>query len=58
MSETPPAAVNPQPAAPAWRVPLLGLLAFALTLGLASLFWLDARNRIGATQEEVARHRG
>lgn len=55
MSETPPAAVAPQPAAPAWRLPLLGLLAFALTLGLASLFWLDARNRIGATQEELAR---
>ncbi|HEX6528508.1 MAG TPA: uroporphyrinogen-III C-methyltransferase [Burkholderiales bacterium] len=37
------------------RVPLLMLIALALAVGLASLFWLDARSRIGATQEELAR---
>ena len=37
------------------RVPLLVLIALALAVGLASLFWLDARSRIGATQEELAR---
>jgi len=31
------------------------LIAVALAAGLATLFWLDARNRIGATQEELAR---
>ncbi len=46
-----------QPATPhrAWRSPALVLIALALTVGLASLFWLDARQRIGATQEEFAR---
>ena len=45
------------PASPprAWRTPLLVLIALALAVGLASLFWLDARQRIGATQEELAR---
>ena len=45
------------PASPprAWRTPLLVLIALALAVGLASLFWLDARQRIGATQEEFAR---
>jgi uroporphyrin-3 C-methyltransferase len=37
------------------RVPLLMLIALALAVGVASLFWLDARSRIGATQEELAR---
>jgi len=37
------------------RAPLLLLIAIALAAGLATLFWLDARNRIGATQEELAR---
>jgi uroporphyrin-3 C-methyltransferase len=37
------------------RVPLLLLVAIALAAGLATLFWLDARGRIGATQEELAR---
>ncbi|HYI86011.1 MAG TPA: uroporphyrinogen-III C-methyltransferase [Burkholderiales bacterium] len=37
------------------RAPLLLLIAVALAAGLATLFWLDARSRIGATQEEVAR---
>ena len=45
------------PASPprAWRAPVLVLIALALAVGLASLFWLDARQRIGATQEELAR---
>jgi len=37
------------------RMPLLVLVAVAAATGLAALFWIDARNRIGATQEEVAR---
>ena len=37
------------------RAPLLLLIAIALAAGLATIFWLDARNRIGATQEELAR---
>jgi uroporphyrin-III C-methyltransferase len=40
---------------PRSRAPLLLLIAVALAAGLATLFWLDARSRIGATQEEVAR---
>jgi uroporphyrin-3 C-methyltransferase len=31
------------------------LIAVALAAGLATLFWVDARSRIGATQEELAR---
>src|SRR5687768_9718047 len=47
----------PIPAQPARRsrAPLLLLIAVALAPGLATLFWLDARGRIGATQEELAR---
>jgi uroporphyrin-3 C-methyltransferase len=37
------------------RAPLLLLLAIVLAAGLATLFWLDTRSRIGATQEELAR---
>jgi uroporphyrin-3 C-methyltransferase len=46
-----------QPASPprAWRAALLVPIALVLAVGLASLFWLDARQRIGATQEEMAR---
>src|SRR5687767_1879060 len=40
---------------PRSRAPLLLLIAVALATGLATLFWLDARGRIGATQEELAR---
>ena len=40
---------------PRSRAPLLLLIAVALAAGLATLFWLDARGRIGATQEELAR---
>lgn len=47
----------PPPAPPAARSRAWVLLSVALVLaaGLATLFWLDARNRIGATQEELAR---
>jgi uroporphyrin-3 C-methyltransferase len=37
------------------RLPVLMLVAVALATALAALFWLDARQRIGATQEELAR---
>ncbi|HEX9398141.1 MAG TPA: uroporphyrinogen-III C-methyltransferase [Burkholderiales bacterium] len=37
------------------RVRTLILLLVALALGVVTLFWLDARSRIGATQEELAR---
>lgn len=47
MSETTPA--------PRSRTALLILIALVLAVGLAALFWLDARNRIAATQEELAR---
>jgi uroporphyrin-3 C-methyltransferase len=43
------------PAAVRSRTPLLLLIAVSLAVGLATLFWLDARGRIGATQEELAR---
>jgi uroporphyrin-3 C-methyltransferase len=45
-------------AAPAARrslAPLLLLIAVLLTVALATVFWLDARERIGATQQELAR---
>jgi len=47
---TPPAGNTPRS-----RAPLLIFIAIALAAGLATLFWLDARGRIGATQEELAR---
>ena len=37
------------------RLPLLTLIAVIIAAGLAALFWLDARQRIGSTQEEFAR---
>jgi uroporphyrin-3 C-methyltransferase len=37
------------------RAPLLLLVAIALAAGLATLYWLDARDRIDATQEELKR---
>jgi len=42
-------------AKPRSRAALLLLAAIALAAGLATLYWLDARSRIGATQEELAR---
>lgn len=37
------------------KAPFLLLLAIALAAALAAVFWLDARQRIAATQEEMAR---
>ncbi|HEX2332385.1 MAG TPA: uroporphyrinogen-III C-methyltransferase [Burkholderiales bacterium] len=45
MADTPPRS----------RSTVLALIAVALAAALATLYWLDARNRIGATQEELAR---
>ena len=50
MTETP-ATEKP----PRSRAPVLLLIAIVLATGVATLFWLDARSRIGATQEELAR---
>jgi len=44
----------PPPSAPS-RLPILALIAVLLAAGLAALAWLDSRNRIAATQEELAR---
>jgi uroporphyrin-3 C-methyltransferase len=52
----PPAARGPDaPAARRSRAPLLLLIAVLLTAALAAVFWLDARERIAATQQELAR---
>jgi uroporphyrin-3 C-methyltransferase len=45
MADTPPRS----------RSAALALVAVALAAALATLYWLDARNRIGATQDELAR---
>ncbi|HUQ74320.1 MAG TPA: uroporphyrinogen-III C-methyltransferase [Burkholderiales bacterium] len=37
------------------RLPLLALIAVLLAAGLSVLSWVDSRQRIGATQEELAR---
>jgi uroporphyrin-III C-methyltransferase len=37
------------------RLPLLAIIAVTLAVALSALFWVDARQRIGATQEELAR---
>jgi uroporphyrin-3 C-methyltransferase len=37
------------------RAPALALIALALAAALAALFWIDTRQRIGSTQEEIAR---
>jgi len=57
--ETQPESVAEAPASTAprqrsWAVPL-ALLAVLIAAGLAALVWIDARERIGATQEETAR---
>ena len=51
-TETTPA---PRTATTTSRTVLLALLAVVLAAGVAGLSWLDARHRIGATQEELAR---
>ena len=50
----PPAATPAAPAA-ASRAPRLALSAVLLAAALTALFWIDVRNRIGGTQEEMAR---
>ena len=58
MSETDPAAPPPAasaPQAPASHAPRLALIAVVLAAALTALFWIDVRNRIGGTQEELAR---
>jgi uroporphyrinogen III methyltransferase/synthase len=44
-----------KPAARRSRAPLLILIAIVLACALATVFWLDARQRIDATQQELAR---
>lgn len=63
MSENQPAESNTAAAVPApapaprttSRTASLALIAVVLAAGLAALGWIDTRNRIEATQEEVAR---
>src|SRR5512138_784484 len=50
-SVTPPA----RPSGSTSRLPLLVLIAVLLAAGLAALSWIDARQRIAATQDELAR---
>src|SRR3954462_2834131 len=50
MSDTEPAAARRGS-----RLAVLALIAVLLAAGLALLSWLDTRQRIGATQEELAR---
>src|SRR4051812_17718313 len=54
----PPVATVPPPSPPASapsRLPILALIAVLLAAGLAVLSWIDSRQRIGATQDELAR---
>src|SRR5882672_8169826 len=51
----PPAASAPEAPAPASHAPRLALIAVVLATALTALFWIDVRNRIGGTQEELAR---
>ncbi len=55
MNSPEPAAAAPAPAARGSRAPRLALIACLFAAALTALFWIDARNRIGATQEELAR---
>ena len=51
----PAVAAGPAPAAAPSHAPRLALIAVVLAAALTALFWLDVRNRIGGTQEELAR---
>src|SRR5258708_28595993 len=44
---------TPRPPRPS-RAPVLAMIALALAAALAALFWIDARQRIGSTQEKLA----
>ncbi len=56
MAEPDPVVATAVPAAPQpSRTPRLALIAVVLAAALATLFWIDARNRIGGMQEEMAR---
>lgn len=48
-------AEDPTPAPRRSRAPFLALLAVLLAAGLSALVWVDMRQRIGGTQEELAR---
>src|SRR3954469_5085966 len=50
MAETEPSAAPARS-----RIALLAVIVVVLAAGLAALSWLDARHRISATQEELAR---
>jgi uroporphyrin-3 C-methyltransferase len=50
-----PAAPGPVSAEVPSRAPRLALIAVVLAAALTALFWIDVRNRIGGTQEELAR---
>ena len=57
-AEAPPepaAADKPPAAAPRRRPSVLALLAILLAVGLSAAVWYDARQRIDATREEIAR---
>jgi uroporphyrin-3 C-methyltransferase len=54
MTDTP-TPIEAAPPARASRAPLLALIAVVLAAALAALFWIDTRQRIGSTQEELAR---
>src|SRR5260221_276926 len=56
MAEPDPVVATAVPAAPQpSRTPRLAPIAVVLAAALATLFWIDARNRIGGMQEEMAR---
>jgi uroporphyrin-3 C-methyltransferase len=55
MTEPEKIPVEAPPAARESRAPRLALIAVLLATALTVLFWIDVRNRIGGTQEELAR---
>jgi uroporphyrin-3 C-methyltransferase len=55
MSEPEKIPAEAPPAAPESRALRLALIAVVLAAALTALFWIDVRNRIGGTQEELAR---
>src|SRR5881394_1952816 len=55
MSEPEKIPAEAPPAARESRASRLALIAVVLAAALTALFWIDVRNRIGGTQEELAR---